>query len=107
MTVSSMAASVLCPNDVTKTGCLYRLLSMLPMVTTLFSSLVSILKSTFLLGSYSESTVPVEGVVVWADADVEAEDADEEELLLQEANVRIKAKARIRTASFFMTSSDV
>ena len=86
---------------------------MVPIVTTLFSSEVCWVKSTVLFGSYSESTVPVEGVVDElsaagaAEAEAEVEGAAEEELLLHEANVKIRATARRIKASFFIPSSDI
>jgi hypothetical protein len=55
----------------------------------------------------------VEGVVAalsaaGAEAEAEAEGAaDEEEPLLHEANVKIRATARINRASFFITSSNI
>ena len=85
---------------------------MVPIVTTLFSSEVCWVKSTVLFGSYSESTVPVEGVVDElsaagaAAAEAEVEGAAEE-LLLHEANVKIRATARRIKASFFIPSSDI
>ena len=87
---------------------------MVPIVTTLLSSLVCIVKSTFLFGSYSASTVPVDGVVVCSvlvagAAAVAAGVAAcaVPEPLLQEANTKIMAITSTKMNDFLMTSSNM